>query len=88
MRPSRSGSFKKRAPPTMKRFTALLLPLAGAVSAQQQLWGQCGGQGYSGPTTCVSGAVCSFLNEWYSQCTPGQYCSESARLGTRTDSER
>ncbi|PPR08055.1 hypothetical protein CVT24_010854 [Panaeolus cyanescens] len=35
------------------------------------LWGQCGGQGYTGETTCVSGAVCTYSNPWYSQCLPG-----------------
>ncbi|EAQ84081.1 hypothetical protein CHGG_10485 [Chaetomium globosum CBS 148.51] len=33
------------------------------------LWGQCGGNGYSGPTGCAQG-TCKVLNEWYSQCTP------------------
>ncbi|KAH7107775.1 glycoside hydrolase [Auriculariales sp. MPI-PUGE-AT-0066] len=31
------------------------------------LWGQCGGQGYSGPTCCQQGS-CKVLNQWYSQC--------------------
>ncbi|CAA7265020.1 unnamed protein product [Cyclocybe aegerita] len=31
-------------------------------------WGQCGGQGYSGCTTCASGSTCSISNDWYSQC--------------------
>ncbi|KAF9042195.1 glycoside hydrolase superfamily [Panaeolus papilionaceus] len=35
------------------------------------LYGQCGGQGYSGETTCASGAVCTYSNPWYSQCLPG-----------------
>ncbi|KAF9047805.1 hypothetical protein BJ165DRAFT_1344738, partial [Panaeolus papilionaceus] len=30
-----------------------------------------GGQGYTGPTTCVSGAVCTYSNPYYSQCVPG-----------------
>ncbi|KAJ8508423.1 hypothetical protein ONZ45_g9304 [Pleurotus djamor] len=33
------------------------------------LYGQCGGIGYSGPTTCVAGATCTVLNDYYSQCT-------------------
>merc|ERR1712224_841384 len=32
------------------------------------LWGQCGGQGWTGPTCCVEGAYCVFVSEWYSQC--------------------
>lgn len=31
-------------------------------------WGQCGGQGYSGSTTCASGFTCKKQNDWYSQC--------------------
>ncbi|EJT82373.1 hypothetical protein GGTG_02346 [Gaeumannomyces tritici R3-111a-1] len=33
------------------------------------LYGQCGGQGWTGPTTCASGR-CVATNEWYSQCVP------------------
>ncbi|KAJ7173243.1 beta-glucosidase [Mycena filopes] len=40
------------------------------VSAQAVLWGQCGGQGWTGPTTCSEG-VCTFSNPFYSQCLPG-----------------
>lgn len=29
---------------------------------------QCGGNGYSGATGCVSGTTCTVLNTWYSQC--------------------
>jgi endo-1,4-beta-xylanase len=51
---------------------ALVLALAPAAAvAQSPLWGQCGGSGWTGPTTCVSGSVCTVSNEWYSQCVPG-----------------
>ncbi|KAJ7159012.1 glycoside hydrolase family 3 protein [Mycena crocata] len=40
------------------------------VSAQASLWGQCGGTGWTGPTTCSEG-VCTVLNAFYSQCIPG-----------------
>ncbi|KAL2163124.1 hypothetical protein VTH06DRAFT_6960 [Thermothelomyces fergusii] len=33
------------------------------------LYGQCGGNGYTGPTTCAEG-TCKVSNEWYSQCLP------------------
>jgi cellulose 1,4-beta-cellobiosidase len=32
------------------------------------LYGQCGGTGYTGPTTCLSG-TCTVLNSYYSQCS-------------------
>ncbi|KAK2001428.1 hypothetical protein LX36DRAFT_570248 [Colletotrichum falcatum] len=43
------------------------------VSAQSTApaWGQCGGNGWSGATTCVSGYTCSILNPFYHQCIPG-----------------
>ncbi|KAK4236415.1 glycoside hydrolase [Achaetomium macrosporum] len=31
-------------------------------------WGQCGGQGYSGCTTCAAGSTCSKQNDYFSQC--------------------
>ncbi|KAK4156463.1 putative endo-beta-1,4-glucanase D [Chaetomidium leptoderma] len=33
------------------------------------LYGQCGGNGYTGAKTCASGK-CTVSNEWYSQCLP------------------
>jgi lysophospholipase L1-like esterase len=32
------------------------------------LWGQCGGNGWTGPTCCSQG-TCKSSNEWYSQCS-------------------
>ncbi|KAL2262372.1 hypothetical protein VTK26DRAFT_1555 [Humicola hyalothermophila] len=33
-----------------------------------QKWGQCGGNGWTGCTTCAPGSTCRAQNEWYSQC--------------------
>ncbi|PVF93949.1 hypothetical protein CPB86DRAFT_818371, partial [Serendipita vermifera] len=44
-------------------------PTSSASGSDQTLYGQCGGQGWSGPTTCSSG-TCKASNEWYSQCVP------------------
>jgi len=38
--------------------------------AQSPVWAQCGGIGWSGSTTCVSGTTCTELNDYYSQCIP------------------
>ncbi|KAF3004777.1 hypothetical protein E8E13_002001 [Curvularia kusanoi] len=38
---------------------------AGAAVAK---YGQCGGKGYSGATSCASGSTCSKQNDYYSQC--------------------
>jgi len=50
---------------------AILLASASAVSAQAAAYAQCGGTGYSGATTCVSGYVCTYSSQYYSQCIPG-----------------
>ena len=39
--------------------------------AQQPLYGQCGGIGWTGSTTCASGLSCQYQNPYYSQCLPG-----------------
>ncbi|KAK7690461.1 hypothetical protein QCA50_005559 [Cerrena zonata] len=51
-------------------FVALiaLIPFAAGQAAE---WAQCGGIGFTGPTTCVSGTVCTKQNDYYSQCLPG-----------------
>ncbi|RDB29593.1 Xyloglucanase [Hypsizygus marmoreus] len=33
-------------------------------------YSQCGGQGWTGPTTCVTGYTCAYSNPFYSQCIP------------------
>jgi hypothetical protein len=53
-------------------LTASLALVLGA-NAQVPLYGQCGGQGWSGPTSCVPGAVCTAWNSWY--------CTSVASLG-------
>ncbi|KAI0666627.1 hypothetical protein C8Q78DRAFT_438722 [Trametes maxima] len=59
----------------MQLFTAvqlsIALALAGITHAQSAEWGQCGGIGWRGATTCVSGTVCTAINDYYSQCLPG-----------------
>ncbi|KXN92187.1 Exoglucanase 3 [Leucoagaricus sp. SymC.cos] len=58
---------------------ASLLALASLipafVQAQQPVYAQCGGIGWTGGTTCVSGTVCTKLNDYYSQCLPGSSTS-------------
>ncbi|KAL0067439.1 hypothetical protein AAF712_005426 [Marasmius tenuissimus] len=53
-------------------FAGSLLILAGTVSAQTApQYGQCGGIGWTGATTCPSGWTCTVSNPYYSQCLPG-----------------
>ncbi|KAK0620092.1 glycosyl hydrolase family 61-domain-containing protein [Immersiella caudata] len=42
------------------------VPAPGGCSVAR--YGQCGGNGYTGCTTCASGSTCSRTNDWYSQC--------------------
>lgn len=50
--------------PTATSSVPTATPSSGTVAK----WGQCGGNGYSGPTGCVSGSTCVKLNDYYSQC--------------------
>ena len=55
-------------------FTKTLILVAAAASsamAAQPAYAQCGGQGWTGGTTCVSGYTCQVSNAYYSQCLPG-----------------
>ncbi|KAF8160647.1 glycoside hydrolase superfamily [Crassisporium funariophilum] len=54
-------------------FKETLIPvlLAAVVLAQAPPYGQCGGQGWAGATTCQSGWTCTFSSTYYSQCLPG-----------------
>ncbi|KAI1298250.1 glycoside hydrolase superfamily [Xylaria venustula] len=65
----------------MKFTTAWLIALAGTASADVPLYGQCGGTGYTGDTTCVAGATCQYQNDYYSQCLAG---TSSTTLSTTT----
>jgi len=38
-----------------------------ANAATQSLYGQCGGSGYTGPSTCTAGSYCSTQNAYYAQ---------------------
>ncbi|KAK4642636.1 Alpha-L-arabinofuranosidase axhA-2 [Podospora bellae-mahoneyi] len=40
----------------------------GGNGATVPRWGQCGGQGYTGPTRCEAPYTCTVSNQWYSQC--------------------
>ncbi|CCX31963.1 cellobiohydrolase II [Pyronema domesticum] len=63
-------------------FAASIFLGAHLVSAQSGAWAQCGGIGWSGATTCVSGYTCSKINDYYSQCIPGSASSTPAPTTT------
>ncbi|KAK6527381.1 hypothetical protein TWF281_010561 [Arthrobotrys megalospora] len=52
-------------------IAALATPIIEQRATCADLYGQCGGSGWAGPTCCASGSVCTYSNEWYSQCLAG-----------------
>ncbi|OAG10577.1 cellulase-domain-containing protein [Paraphaeosphaeria sporulosa] len=65
-------------------FTALAATGAAAAAAQGTAYAQCGGQGWTGATTCVSGYHCQFQNDWYSQCIPGAASAAVSSAAAKT----
>ncbi|KFY88810.1 hypothetical protein V498_06670 [Pseudogymnoascus sp. VKM F-4517 (FW-2822)] len=41
---------------------------SGGGGATAPKYGQCGGIGWTGPTTCASGSTCKVSGDYYSQC--------------------
>lgn len=41
------------------------------------VWRQCGGRRWEGPTCCVEGTYCKRTNQWYSQCLPDERKDDS-----------
>ncbi|KAF3933018.1 hypothetical protein ABW20_dc0105643 [Dactylellina cionopaga] len=58
--------------------------LAASSAAQQSAFGQCGGQGWTGPTTCVSGYTCVYSNDFYSQCIAGSAAATTSKSTTKS----
>jgi hypothetical protein len=51
----------KAAPASTKAGTSTKASApAATTTGTVQKWGQCGGQGYTGPTACVAGSTCTF----------------------------
>ncbi|KAK6337056.1 hypothetical protein TWF718_009842 [Orbilia javanica] len=79
---------------------ALLLALMGSGSLASPLLGQracsnlyeqCGGSGWTGPTCCNAGSVCKYSNDWYSQCLAGSAATTTTtttRATTTTTTSR
>ncbi|KAK2606854.1 hypothetical protein N8I77_005578 [Diaporthe amygdali] len=64
--------------------------LTAVTAADVPVYGQCGGTGYTGSTTCVQGSVCTSYNSYYSQCVPGTssaaVSSTTSKVSTTTSS--
>merc|ERR1712056_144394 len=50
---------------------------SGASAGFAQVYEQCGGKEWQGPTRCADGSTCTEYNEWYSQCVPRAELSAS-----------
>ncbi|KAG6916028.1 Exoglucanase [Tephrocybe rancida] len=60
-----SSAPSSSVPATSTRTSTSSAPSNTGTAAK---WAQCGGIGYTGPTTCVAGTTCKLSNEYYSQC--------------------
>jgi hypothetical protein len=59
--------------PTTTAVTSTAAPATTADGAAcAGPWEQCGGNGWTGATCCVSGYACNELSEWHSQCDPSR----------------
>lgn len=64
-------SCKPPSSPKMLFKSITFVALLSSAAAQSPAYGQCGGQGWSGSQSCVSGYTCKAQSEYYSQCLPG-----------------
>ncbi|PPQ69927.1 hypothetical protein CVT26_013252 [Gymnopilus dilepis] len=63
-----SGSPNPTTTPTSPTTTPSSTPTGGSGTGVAQHWGQCGGIGWTGPTTCAAPYTCQASNAYYSQC--------------------
>ncbi|KAF4616683.1 hypothetical protein D9613_008812 [Agrocybe pediades] len=64
--PATSAPATSAPAPTTTTAPTTTAPASGAV---QTKYGQCGGNGWTGPTVCASGSTCKAVSTpWYSQC--------------------
>ncbi|KAF2741953.1 carbohydrate-binding module family 1 protein [Sporormia fimetaria CBS 119925] len=54
--------------PTTLRTSTVPQPTGGNGGSPVAKYGQCGGTGYAGSTTCASGSTCQVINPYYHQC--------------------
>jgi hypothetical protein len=67
---SSSASATHTTSTTLKTSTtSALTSTSSAAAATVPLYGQCGGNGWTGGTVCISG-ICTANGPWYSQCIP------------------
>ncbi|OHF01906.1 endoglucanase-4 [Colletotrichum orchidophilum] len=68
-RTSNTKATSQTPSPTTFQTLTTTAPTVGGQT--QNLYGQCGGSNYAGPTKCPEYASCATVNSYYAQCTPG-----------------
>ncbi|KEQ90204.1 carbohydrate-binding module family 1 protein, partial [Aureobasidium subglaciale EXF-2481] len=63
----------------LSTFLLAITACTSSAYAAQVAYAQCGGQGFTGDKTCVSGYTCVASNNYYSQCLPS---ANTARVST------
>ncbi|KAG9004202.1 hypothetical protein FRB90_011043 [Tulasnella sp. 427] len=63
---TKTTTTTSKASTTTTKTSTTTSSSGGTVAA----YGQCGGIGWTGGTTCVSGYTCTYSNDYYSQCVP------------------
>ncbi|KAG8953791.1 hypothetical protein FRC04_001421 [Tulasnella sp. 424] len=65
--PSGTTSTTSKAP-TTTTTSKITTATAGSGGCTATHYAQCGGQGWTGCTSCEAGTTCQYQNDWYSQC--------------------
>lgn len=68
----------------MFKIIITLAAIIVGVQSQAALYAQCGGKSWSGATSCVSGSSCSYVNDYYSQCLPGNSAAAASTAAAST----
>ncbi|KAG7115645.1 acetylxylan esterase A like protein [Verticillium longisporum] len=65
---SRPATTSTSRPATTTSTVAPPTTTTAPAGPTQVRWGQCGGQGWTGPKVCAAPYTCQVQNAWYSQC--------------------
>lgn len=62
------GTGSSSSSTTTVASTSTTSSAASTATGTVPKYGQCGGEYYTGSTTCAAGSTCVYSNQWYSQC--------------------
>ena len=68
----------------LNTFLLSVVAFGTSAHAAAAAYAQCGGQGFTGDKTCVSGYTCVVSNAYYSQCLPGSNTAKPVTTSTKT----